>query len=570
MTALTIQNLQTVLKSPDSFKIENNIIVKRWAITQFFLRLFGLAAKKECELASFVEKFLATTEVSYKDLSCPLFGGEATQKEIKAIVSSMKERLSKYKHSKPAIQWRRKLEREHVAYTYRTNNKGTPVRKKDVQWLKKEISAWKGKQFPPLSSDLSPYENRKILSTCRHKNFVDLLREDPALFHEYCRFVFRNLGDSCKDSVQIFIKFPHIAERLTSSHLDKRVHVVGNKGLTCKKNDVTILIEGKPVSLKDDRREIRFQDGSVSSLNTILNNFRDSEGYSDYEYYEQGILNVGPRNLRLNLADKDNWWKGIPAYKTLKQNEVEKRYKTKLGENQPLITFMASRGTDKTLRVDQSHGWVELAIPRENGTYSIIPFGKRTHTKPTTALDKIAYVFSTRRGSIVLDTEPFYLHLQRTGFPVPISGKQLNRCLETVRKDLISSENGEEFFQAQGDNCATWAQHIFEETCKDHPSFIGSKLPKLYKVDILKTTMPSAFLNFLTSIFHFISKWISPQAAHASRVGLSILFGASKTYQCKGKKITLSHNINWITGELNLPAQLFHNVDGLRAKYFKN
>jgi len=85
MTALTIQNLQTVLKSPDSFKIENNIIVKRWAITQFFLRLFGLAAKKECELASFVEKFLATTEVSYKDLSCPLLEGRQLKKRSRLL-----------------------------------------------------------------------------------------------------------------------------------------------------------------------------------------------------------------------------------------------------------------------------------------------------------------------------------------------------------------------------------------------------------------------------------------------------------------------------------------------------
>jgi|GEM_PF-2220213 len=498
------------------------------------------------------------------------------KKKIKELDKEIKEKQSKA-YAEMGIY---RLDRRLLSLKYRTQSEQKELDqkrfKKDLSFLKTSLLLWKEQQYPPLSKGLDGEEMRRLEETCKYQDLVDLLKKDPFTLKEYFSYIFRNTIDGCKDSVHIFAQFPTISNQLTKSFLDKRESAVQNDGIRFleKEKDVQILIDGKYVSLRDDTAKIIF-DGEEQShtLREILKSFEDkNKDMGEFEFFQKGILHSYPKEMKLNLDDKENWWKDIPVYKTMTKEEVEKKHGLPLEEGEPLTVFMGSRQTDKELRVDNTHAWVELYFPKEDGTYDMIPLGKYAYSFPNGLLSTFFFIFKTHRAFIGVDENPGYTHRQKTGFPVPLNKKQFKRCLEKIRKDMIEAKKKRLVFQMQGDNCATWVQDLFDETCKGHKLFKDKELPKLYQMNIIETKTPYP-ICYLSSFFKFLADKVHPAAANIVRIFMGVICGATVQYVADDKenhirhRVSLSSNENWLRSRINLPAYLFKIVKNLREEH---
>jgi len=655
---MKIHALHHALKSSDSLIIHaNGKCERRWRITQFFLRLFGLEEKTECQTAATLEKLLFRNKenISYEEAAktvllmkkrllrfykkkdsqekthllsqmtpllqyqidkdarekafCHRIGTlkrkvtKQTKKTIKREIEKEKklfyqeeqniplppalEQLSELKknfatldkNETPAQKWGFQLEQHLLSLKYNSLEQPEPVDEAVAQenfaYLKANLILWKERQFPPLEKGFSETEKRKLEEACRYKGFVELLKKSPSIKQEFFRFLFRNLRAHGEDSVSIFAQFPHIAERLSQCFLDKRVGTIQNKGLILEKGEVKLLIGGKYVSLHNESQLITFEDGSQFTLKAILDAFTKKDDTGEFEYYEKGILHSLPRDMPLKLEDKDNWWKDIPTFRTLSKQQAEDKYGIRLKKGQPLVTFMGSRQTRKELNVDNTHAWIEILLPKEDGSYSLLPLGKVPYGHPNNMLSALFFIFTTNKAMIGVDRDLFYTHREKTGFSVPLNQTQLKRCLEAIRQDMLDMRNGAQPFQIQGNNCGEWVQDIFEKTCYDHHFFKDREIPKLYEMEILDAATPYP-VCYLSKCFKWISDNIHPAIANVFRVFISVFCGATWRYSYRDretntiKRSSLAGNKNWRHGKIHLPCKIFDNIDLLRRRHLRH
>ncbi|MDB6081862.1 MAG: hypothetical protein JWO53_1134 [Chlamydiia bacterium] len=586
----------------------------RWKITQLIRCLFGFTKQDDLTLAQFFNAYLTSLEVKSSTFTKGFSKRDYNLTEINQTIDAIKLRLRTYldvekaklsllkqkqktltlnpeatsdafKKIADAIQAQKKsnvahqslahLQKQLIALKYRAisqnhihHPQASHGTEKNQEWLKTKILAWKKEQSPALAIELCEDELRKIEATCHYPETISLLKKSYLYRENYFRFVFRNTVNVVKDAVDIAIQFPSIQTKISESFLDKRIKRLQNNGLyfheraekaTLAKKDVTFLINGKQESILTDSKKITFNNGVILTIKEIFKSFAlKNKKMGDLEYLAEGISLVYPQTPQVDLTKKE-WWKDLPQFETLSKKDLEKRYKVSLKTTEGLITVKASKQHKETLHIQDNHSWFEIALPNNNGTFSILPFGKYAEVYPKGLLDSFRYIFQTKRAKLCFpDENEFYYHREHKIEPYVANALQLEQFMDLLRQDLLKAREGNMIFQAQGNNCAAWVQETMDTIFPEEKA-----KPRLFEVSILKTASPFP-VSCITSNLRATAMLLGHKIANCWRIFICTLFGAWQgcTIKVNGVPTTerLIYNPIWLKGNLSLPAQLFHRV----------
>jgi hypothetical protein len=499
----------------------------------------------------------------------------------------VKEALKEAPRNAAASRNIKKLEKHLLAFNLRSVPqeilfpKSNKIQAADKEWLKEKLKKWKSRQFPKLGKKFSREENDRINLTCSLPDVLKLLKTDPLYRENYIRFVFRNSIGACEanHAVNIAVQTPTIQKRLTKAFLDKRAKRLKNQGLlfheyvirdgskVTVKKDVSFLIRGSHVSLIDDSQKITFHDGSTKKVRQLFKEeFEEKDSkISKYEYLADGIDLI----REPDLTNKE-YWKDLQEWETLTRDELQRRYpNVDLSNAYGLITVKASRQHTNQIRVDGNHAWFEVAVPRDDGRFTMLTFGKLAQTFPISMKEKFAFVFNTKKSTIICpDDNEFYYHREHFAEPLCVEKKHFERFFERLRQDMLKVKAGTFIFQAQGDNCASWVQEVLDEVFKE------IKLPRVFEVESLKTSAPFP-VNHIIDTLNYVKSTVSTAAANDVRLFICGLFGASwqglEVPNSEKERIVkyLSDHAKFREGIQSIPSMLFHTGESLQRAVHK-
>ena len=155
-----------------------------------------------------------------------------------------------------------------------------------------------------------------------------MLLKSNALQEQFFEWALRD-----RNPVGIFVEYPAIQQKLTDNLLQTRIGRLGGQALNIKKVNlqgkenikekvVTLLFEGKPISILDENQEIIFKGNYRLTLREVFNIFHNKESeVGNLEFFHEGIVNWNTHRLGSWNADKGeyeridlqqaNWWKNF-------------------------------------------------------------------------------------------------------------------------------------------------------------------------------------------------------------------------------------------------------------------
>lgn len=442
------------------------------------------------------------------------------------------------------------------------------------QKLQEFAIAWKKSQ--PLFADktLTDKDKRKISEVCAYPKIVSILLADKILRKVFFAWALKDNG-----GVSQFVEFPSTCARVKAVLIAPRVGRLGENLLRIEKKD----IESKPgepqnsgkqekvltlpfytnakvverISILDESKEIEMYGGWRLTIRKIFEVFaKKNDRVGDFEMFESRGIDVWNSHElgRWNVSTKrydhidltvDDWWKAIPVMKEETKQELEARYQVSLAPGQWLVCFKASRATPD-LDVDGQHGFREIAIPNEKGTYDLYPFGNFPPIFPDSTLKTALFLANTVRSRIACpDENVFYSHRQMAAYPVPCSEEEGLKMMKAIQLDAQKAKSGDIVFQFAGKNCAYWAGR--GTSVLDN----GHLIPNLYEMPLAMARPGNPLLKVL---FSGIRKAPARMQPHLFR-GLDICFGSFRgvTIEVDGKKVRESH----MTGECRTKSVMF-------------
>ncbi len=361
---------------------------------------------------------------------------------------------------------------------------------------------WKSKQtlYPDKSKNISERDIAKIRAACLYPEFIRLLSSNKDLQNQFFTWTIRDNNGAAQ-----FIEFPATCERLQTCILSKRIGLLAPEELNIVEekissgyqkviclpffdghdiNRINILDESKKVTLNNDRsisiKEIlaifaykRITAGNVEFFGT--------KGIMNWSNFELGALNTKAYTYnRINLTDPE-WWRQLPVLKEFSKEEMEARYQLSLKPGDWVRCINSTReNLDYTF--NRRHGYIEMAIPLDNGHYAIYPFGKFPKHYPTSIIGQIRLIVQTLEARIEYpDQNTFYSHRQRAIQSKMITPDQGKAFMEHIRTDLIKSVNNNLPFQLGYENCAHWAEELLLiEEGKNAPNAFKMPLTQMH------------------------------------------------------------------------------------------
>lgn len=397
---------------------------------------------------------------------------------------------------------------------------------------------WKSSVSFLVLKELSPRDIEKLERACQYPNFIRTLFIDKGLQDKFFSWAIRD-----NMPVDHFVQFPATCARIKSAVLAARIGRLGNElfplvkqptsqdGVTEKVLMLPFDVGHNKIeyhSILDESKEINVHGTWKLTIKKILDIFSyKNRNVGDLELFKTtGItvwnaFEIGRWNPEKSVYERidlynDDWWNELPVLEELTKSELEKKYNTPLEEGQWLICGKSSRQSND-LDLDGVHGFMEIAIPTDDGKYRTYPFANFPSTFPHTTIDLLFFLADTRPGKISYpDENVFYSHRQIASYPLAISREEGEMVMSSIRKDIISARYGDIIFQFAGDNCAFWAHTKLQS--------MGRELPNLYKV---RLEVPRARNLLLATIFDNIRK--TPDWMHQSLyAGVYLMFGGKR------------------------------------------
>lgn len=225
------------------------------------------------------------------------------------------------------------------------------------------------------------------------------------------------------------------------------------------------------------------------------------------------------------------WWKQLPIFQVVSKEEVERQCLVKL-EKGDWIRSIKSTRESLDFGLMGSHGYLEMAIPLDNGKYGIYPFGKYAGNFPTTIAAKMKLITETVKGKIGYpDENPMYSHRQHAFHSKKKKSYEGVDIMSEIQKDLIKSIEGNLTFQMSWENCAHWAQTKLEAT-------EGEAAPNPFKMPLTKIYPTNPVLTALINTPYFFEPYFPLQpfimncfSFFANRNGMTVLENGKKIYK---------------------------------------
>jgi hypothetical protein len=550
-----------------------------WNVLQDFSSTFKHIVAPEPDNVHLLKRFLnilisiESQHVLFPLISKTLLTQNVNLKNYLLVAEKLLEIMSK-SFDEETVKHTNRLKRHTVALSYRLEEINGGLSRVEATNESFESIAtlaveWKHNKPFFVEFELTPYEFKQIETAAQYPKFVNLILNDADLRENFFLWALRD-----KSSVEVFVEFPVLQERLYLTGLSQRNGRFGGNALKMSKISfktedysvakiVTLPIEGVDVDLLDDSKVIHFKKDYSLTIKEIFNIFENkNRNPGNLEFLNAGITSWNPHKLgHWNAAKQDydlidlgmkNWWKQLPCFELVSAKVAGDRYGVKLDGTKWVLSATATRGT-KTLDFENTHAYLELAIPQGDHTYEILSFGKFGTFFPTTFYENITSFCQTMYATVAFpDENEFYSHRHTVYHPFLVDAEEGLRFMESIKKDIQLSREGNFVYQIESDNCAKWTQEKLENELGNH------RVPNLYKMSLLDTEPQ----GFVSNIFDLIKKL--PRAFQVSTLtAMHYPFGAWKGHEVveNGKRVTknlINHSF-WDTAEVYLPALLHHH-----------
>jgi len=347
---------------------------------------------------------------------------------------------------------------------------------------------WKEKQRHFKLNFLTQHDKERLKFAAQYPLFVDLVLEFPSLQEKFFRWVLQD-----NNPVDVFIEFPSITDWVIRADLSGRLGRVGDL-IRVEKIDgekhVTLLFEGHRESIMDPEQVIEFRGAYRLTLTEIFDIFsRKFYEVGNLEVFNEGITNWNTFKLGwwdetlqdYMLADliQDEWWNELPNFETITKVEAEERYEIALEPEQWVVSAHATRGLIN-LSYEETHAFVQIAIPTGENTYQIFDFGKYGLSFPKNFIDVMRLFTKTMLAGVMYpDDNVYYLHRQHGYYPIQMTPEKGREFMGKLREEIMNSFAGQRVYQIETENCAKWTHELFT-------SVVGEeRLPNLYQMSLI-------------------------------------------------------------------------------------
>lgn len=472
-----------------------------------------------------------------------------------------------------AQQLRKRIQFKLLSLKYRLEEKNggidtVPVQQPLVNILRKIVLDWKSVHpFQRGDEGVSERDLFQILTTSQYPEFVYLLIDDKVTRDHFMTWTFQD-GNSPK----IFIEYPALQQKLRTSFLSNRIGKINNQCLKIKKIEkfvngeflfekiVTLPFEGIEINILNPHQKISFKGHLTLTISEIFEMFKDKNyRVGNLEFLAQGICNWNVHkwgfwdDLKKEYSvidlNQEYWWKQLPSIEIISKEEASQRYEQNLNGKNWCVAATATRGSP-SLDYENTHAFLELAIPDENGSYNIYDFGKFATFFPSTFFEGLSVFCHNLHAAVAFpDENIFYSHRQQTYHGFTISMEQGLKLLTAIKYDVFKSNQKNFVYQIESDNCAKWVHfHLV--------GILGEEnVPDMFRMHLLDTEPKS----FVSSIFRLIKKLPKSLQTRAMTICHLPLGAAKKTWIFEeGKKVckSLTRHEFWQTGVVYLPALL--------------
>ncbi|MEC7839500.1 MAG: hypothetical protein VX777_05635 [Chlamydiota bacterium] len=540
----------------------------------FFQNLFNFRGNNLFKVAEAIEEKLDQLEakpVRFSNEGIPVKQVVDFQPYLE--VSDVLVKKLKSISSPQASQLYNRLKYKLLALKYRLEdvNGGVDLSPKQmslINLLKKIVRDWKSNDpFLKIEEGVTQHDLLQIIETSHYPEFVHILTEDQQIRDEYLLWTIRD-GNLAK----VFIEYPALRKKLVDSQLNGRIGRVRNTDLKVFKslqvNDsgsyfekiVTLPFEGKDRCILDGSAEIVFKGNMKMTINEIFQMFEDktyrvgnleylAHGIANWNVHKWGSWNAVKEEYDLIDFSHLHWWKQLPIFEIITQDEAFLRYNKRLDGLEWCVSATATRGT-ASLDYENTHAFMEVAIPLGDGRYAIYDFGKFAFKFPANFFESVSIFCQNLHATVAYpDENVFYSHRQQTYQSFTITPDQGLKLMDVVKADMLKSQQLNFVYQIESDNCAKWVyEHLVTVMGKGN-------VPDMFRMHLLDTEP----IGPVACIFNLIKKL--PKSIQTKvLVFFHIPMGATKEtwiYE-GGRRVckSLSRHDFWTTGVVYLPALL--------------
>lgn len=394
-------------------------------------------------------------------------------------------------------------------------------------------SRWKARQTLFVDKLLSVRDAEKIKEACRYPQFAELLLHEQSLQNEkslqtkFFKWIIRD-NNGCSE----FIEFPDTTDKIKTAMLASRIGRFGGSQFSIQFKKISDaenapfekiiclpFFDGRNVSqisLLDENKIVNFNGGLALTIGKILKIFRNKKiepgnleyfgpvGIMNWNYHELGWWDAEKKAYQRIDITLDSWWKNLPIFELCTKEQVESRFQLSL---QPGEWVASVKATVETLELElqDSHGYIGIAIPQENGLYAIYDFGKYAEKFPQTTVEVLTFLVATVCGKIAYpDENAYYSHRRHAEFPFILKPEEGERLMQQLRVELRRSLKGRIIFQLGCENCAYWSQSLMQ-------SLFLEKVPNLFKLSALKSRPSDPLVGKIFSLLRKAPKsWQKP------------------------------------------------------------
>lgn len=428
--------------------------------------------------------------------------------------------------------------------------------------LRKEAKVWKQKQSLIPNKDLNLNDLKEIEKVAYHEHYSELVLESKEIKELLFNWIIRDQNDAI-----VFIQFPSLINRINSANLNGRLSCHGGHLLKVQKQKigrgyfqkiVTLPFEGRPTNILDESRVIDFKGNVSKTIAEIFEIFKNKDyRVGDFEFMNDGIINWNIHHLgfwdalqhsyiKVDL-EKPEWWKQLPLFEVLTLKQVKMRYGWSVNGSTWIAAASATRGL-ASLSYEQTHAFLELAIPIGKGLYGIYDFGKLAYKYPNSFLETMDMFCRNVHATIAFpDENVFYSHRQHALHPFCLNPEQGFKLMDLIKRDIEVARTYNLLYQIESENCAKWVQLKLE-------TILGKDcVPNLYRMQLLNTEPEGPVSKIFACIKKLPEKWQVPLLTT-----LHLPLGAAKKTWIEENGVPVAKSLKdhsfFHTGEVYLPA----------------
>ncbi|MDF2578105.1 MAG: hypothetical protein K0S74_1589 [Chlamydiales bacterium] len=419
-----------------------------------------------------------------------------------------------------AVQYRRELIKEEEV----------KIAQEVLEPLLMDLMDWKKAQGKVFAEPELTEKDRAVMNClAKYPKFVQMAAKSHAIAHSLFRWAIKY-----HNPIDVFVEFPH-AQKIIESHprLMHRIGYYGGKHLTIEKVNcvkqvcLELYYHGKH-NLLDKTTKLCYQEFNYT-INDILRDFRNKDNKpGEFELFADGInyweadkiydpIYMGSPYLE--------WWERLPVLQTLNQEQLQLKYNLtseQIIQNGTLqwIFSVGSVSVNDDLGFGEAHAYLEVAIPTEEGDYTVYPFSIYPAEFAQTTWQKLSFTAQTFPAKIYYP-DPWIFNLGTPhyykAYPIdPAKGFTAMQgfILSQINKGKPNGRNPGLAYQRLVHNCAYWVTEVFEKALgiqlktTDEPD-----APHLFKINYMAMEPKEEGKTAVFNAIKGLSPWWQDQVA---------------------------------------------------------